>query len=53
MMMNATAIVDIAPIKMPLIKRDDLFGGSVERNQEKFSQREGNSRNKKSRFSKY
>lgn len=26
---NAIAIVDIAPIKIPLIKCDDLFGGSV------------------------
>lgn len=27
--MNASAIVDIAPIKIPLIKRDDRFGLSV------------------------
>ena len=27
--MNAMAIVDIAPIKIPLIKCDDLFGESV------------------------
>ena len=27
--MNARAIVDIAPIKIPLIKRDDRFGESV------------------------
>lgn len=27
--MNARAIVDIAPIKIPFIKREDRFGGSV------------------------